>query len=133
MSINKIKTILNDYEWLLKFTEDRIKIIEKYDNKYNTLLGILRISFEDDLVHVECDNSAMGCYDTHGFSFPIEWLGYEDVFELAEIVFDEKIKREEKLLEAKKERELKLKEESEKKDIETYLKLKEKYGSVHGL
>lgn len=130
MKLDKIKNILSDYNLLLKRAEEKIEVIQKYDPKYDTLYGIEQITFEDNLVHVvfhDCPN------DTDSFSFPIEWLCYEDDFELAEIVFAEKIKRDEKLLEAKKQHELKLKEESEKKDIETYLKLKEKYGSVHGL
>jgi len=122
MKIDQINNIINDYDKLVDLTVLKIKVIEKLDNHYYTGRRIEDVSFYSDSVSVRCDDSAMGCYDSLSFSFPIIWLTKTDS-ELEELVTTEKELR----IKAKEELHLKQKEEQEQRELERYLKLKEKY------
>ena len=124
-----INKIISDYHNLIALTKSKISEIEKLDFFYNTNRGVEKISFDlkEEIVEVVVDYSYRGCTDYDYFSFPIEWINKEGE-ELEEVVNLAKIEREElqrKKLEDKVQKDL---EAQEKKELEQYNKLKEKFG-----
>ncbi|MFW6246822.1 MAG: hypothetical protein ACOC22_01455 [bacterium] len=88
--------------------------------------GVENINIYNDEVSVECDNTCMGCPDTHYFSFPVFFLSMTDE-ELEKAVVVEKERREEEeRMEAlrKLQDELRKKEEQERLQYE---RLKKKF------
>lgn len=126
MKLEQIKDIIDNYEKLYQLATSKIEVLEKLDSHYSTLRGIENISFYDDVVSVSCDNSCMGCYDTHSFSFPIIWLSKTDS-ELEEIVIIQKEFNAENKRKLKEEKELKEKQEKEQRQLEQYQLLKAKF------
>ena len=126
MKLEQIKDIIDNYEKLYQLASSKIEVLEKLDSQYSTLRGIEDISFYDDVVSVSCDNSCMGCYDTHSFSFPIIWLSINDS-ELEEIVIIQKEFNAENKRKLKEEKELKEKQEKEQLQLEQYQLLKAKF------
>lgn len=126
MKLEEIKDIIDNYEKLYQLATSKIEVLEKLDSHYSTLRGIENISFYDDVVSVSCDNSCMGCYDTHSFSFPIIWLSKTDS-ELEEIVIIQKEFNAENKRKLKEEKELKEKQEKEQRQLEQYQLLKAKF------
>lgn len=126
MNLEKINSIISDYNELFALAKSKIKVIEKLDNQYNTARGIEEISFDGDVVWVKCDISYRGCYDSLWFTFPIAWLSKTDA-ELEELVVIARELKAEKERKAKEEKELKENKEKEQREFEQYQKLKEKF------
>lgn len=126
MNLKQIKNIISKHNELITLAESKIKVIEKFDFQYYTSNGVEKISFDNDLVNVQCDDTHMGCYDTYEFNFPIEWLFKTDS-ELEELVVTARELKKEKERKAEKEMQLKAKEEAEQRELEQYKRLKEKY------
>jgi hypothetical protein len=127
MNLEKINQIVEDYTELEK---NAIKTFSKLcilDTKaYHLCRGVEKIYFEENTVDVTCDNSWAGHTDYEYYSFPIEWLTFDDI-ELKEVVEAKQIEREEiqrKLDEEKKETERLAREARE---YQKYLSLKKKF------
>jgi hypothetical protein len=131
MNIEKINTILKDYDNLLALVYNVIKVLESTNrDKYNTSKGVENIEFDnhEDRVYVTCDDSFRDYYDTISFSFPIEWLTKSEL-ELTRLILIEKdieIVNKRKALE---EKELKRLQEQEEKERELLHKLSVKYNN----
>ena len=126
MEKNEIQEIISNYSKLKELTRSKIEVIQKYDSEFSTLRGIENIRYYDELVGVACDNTCRGCYDSHYFTFPVEWLTIQDS-DLEKVVTDNKKLRMEAELNKKLERQKKIEEEKEKKEREEYEKLKKKF------
>ena len=126
MNIEYINEIIANYDKLYALAEYKIKVIEQLDDQYHTARGIEKISFDGDIVWVQCDDSCRGCYDSLSFEFPIAWLSKTDA-ELEELVVIERELKAEKKRKDKEEKQLKEKKESEQRELEQYQRLKAKF------
>ncbi len=128
-TINQIKEAINYYEELLTLTKHKISILESCDKTlYDTNNNIERIDFDSPSeVCVKWDEGDRYGPDYSYFSFPLEWLAKTDE-ELKEIVTAEKelrLEKERQVNEFKKSAYDKI---MKQKELETYNKLKAKYG-----
>ena len=132
MNLEKINQTVENYKKLESRCEDVFhKLCELDSKEYSSHRYIDKISIEMDSVGIVCDNSWGGCTDYTYYSFPIEWLTFDDV-ELEKVVEAKKIEREElkrKLEEEKKEKERLEREETE---YQKYLSLKKKFETHTG-
>lgn len=126
MNLEQINEIIANYNMLYDLAISKIKILEKLDKQYNTGNCIEDISFYDDDVLVNCDDSRCGYYDTLSFTFPIIWLTKADA-ELEELVLIEKELNAEKERIEKEEKQLEDKKKIEQKELEEYQRLKAKF------
>lgn len=129
MDLAKINETISDYFKIIDLVRAKCDVLESADNQYNTLMGIEEINFYNDgsnLVNVTCDATIFGCYDSHTYSFPIEWLAKSDE-ELKEIVILAKKEREEKERIQKEEEKRKQKEDKELSDLREFKRLKAKF------
>jgi len=126
MEEEKIKQIAHEYFNLVELAKEKIKIIESRDSSFSTKRGIENISFHGNEVSVDCDDSWGGCADTHHFFFPIKWLSLSDA-ELENTVCENRKNREDIERKKNEERNKLEKELKDKRDLETYLKLKSKF------
>lgn len=126
MNLEKIKSIIQDYDELDDLARERIKVLEGLDSKYSTRRGIEDISFDGDKVYVTCDDTCRGCYDSHSFDFPVEWLCKSDD-ELAHLIITEREIRKEKERLAAEEEMKRHKEAKDKKELQMYNLLKKKF------
>lgn len=128
MELKEINHIISEYEKLHTLTVSKIQIMEQVDGRYSTRKGIEQISYEDGYVNVSCDDTCMGCYDSHSFGFPVEWLTLSDE-ELTTTIQDFK-KAKEKEIEDKKEQEKRRALEAhEKREIAEFERLNRKFGA----
>jgi hypothetical protein len=127
MNLERINQIVEDYQKL----EERIKetfskLCELDSSVYSLHRGIEQIYIERNSVDITCDSSWGGCTDYAYYSFPIQWLTFDDT-QLENVVNAKKIEREElkrKLEEEKKETE---RLEREEREYQKYLSLKKKF------
>jgi hypothetical protein len=127
MNLERINQIVEDYQKLEEHVKKTFSKLCILDTKaYHLCRGVEKIYFEENTVDLTCDNSWAGHTDYEYYSFPIEWLTFDDI-ELKEVVEAKKIEREElkrKLEEEKKEKE---KLEREEREYQKYLSLKKKF------
>lgn len=129
MNLAEIQTTLEKYQELVKLTRRKIAIMEKHDyDTYNTAKGIEDIYFEDEneTVHVRCDDSCMGCYDSLSFNFPVRFLALGDE-ELAAEIERRVDEREQRKKVEEENRRMRENEKRKEQELETLRKLKEKY------
>ena len=125
-TLEEIKEVINNYDKLIVLAKAKIKIMKEIDSNYNTAKGIEEISFDDEIVYVQCDNSCRGCYDSMDFSFPLNYLSLNDD-ELKKSVEQEKTNRLAEEAAEKERKKLKEEQDKEKREFEQYQKLKEKF------
>jgi len=126
-NLKQIKSTLKDYEEIISLAKEKIKILEEiYPSMFNTAKGIEDINFYDETVHVTCDDSCRGCYDSTSFKFPLNYLTLSDndlryvVEKLKNNILNKKIQddiNKSKIEEEKK----------EKIELDLFKRLKEKY------
>ena len=122
--MEEILNTIRAYNELHNLVYQKIEIMSKLDNKYDTSKGIENIDIDVESVFVTCDDdSCMGSYDSYSFSFPTLWLSLED--EALEVVIEE-VKNEElrKREELTKMRKAK---DKEKHELAEYERLRNKF------
>jgi len=127
MKAQEIQETIKRYDALYAHAEKVIGKLCLLDSKmYNIARGIEEITFDEEYVGVECDDSCCGDRDTHYFEFPISFLSMSDE-ELAKAVVTEKERRieQERIRAEKVEMERKLKIEQQEKL--QYERLKKKF------
>lgn len=126
-NLESVRQVIALYLRILEQAKSQITILEKLDyEKYSTFRGIEEITFNDGLVNVKCDDTCRGCYDTHYFDFPLEWMDKSEE-ELSIILKEAREKEEETKRKAQEEKKAKEEKEREQREMETYLRLKEKF------
>lgn len=127
MNLVEIQITIAKYQELEKLARQKIAIMEKHDYRaYGTARGIERISFDDELVYVVCDDTCLGHYDTLSFEFPVSLLALGDE-ELEVEINRRREERERKEIEDAEARKRKDLDLQKQRDLETLRKLKEKY------
>lgn len=69
-----ILQIINEYKELYSYAEKFSKFLSTLSNKYDNYRGVENIIFDGNEVVVTVDDTCRGCWSTHSFSFPMEWL-----------------------------------------------------------
>jgi hypothetical protein len=127
MNLDRINQIVEDYQLLEERVAETFSKLCKLDSStYYLHRGIEQIYIEGNTIDITCDSSWGGCTDYEYYSFPIEWLTFDDI-ELKEIVEAKKIEREKLKRKEKEERTEKERLESEEREYQKYLSLKKQF------
>lgn len=127
MKKEELRSFINNYSTVEEKIIHAFKILQSVDNIYwTTGKRIMDFEIYNGCIHVDYDDSCMGCWDQGSNSFDAEWLFLSDE-ELIEVAKQDKIKREEEVKIKEEEKQKVEIEDKERREREQYEKLKAKF------
>ena len=125
-TIEQINKIIDEYDAMYNHACHVIEVISSVDGEYDTNKGIEEMSFYKDSVHVNYDDTCMGCYDSGSFIFPIEFMCMTDD-DLRDAAVKAKAQRKAEIAAKNSEKEKKDMLDREQRERNEYNRLKRKF------